>query len=218
MIHPLHSQPKDFAYPRVLARAHAELLTHKDLQFDFPQFIRPQAPAWLIALAKFVESIWPYLKYLIWLGFLSGIVLIVSLIAREIIRRGWTAKRNKEELLAVPPAWRPSPELAIVLLQDVDALAARGFFAEAVHLLLLRSIQHIEEQRPNLVKPALTSREIGVLDQLPVESRATFAGIAHVVERGLFAARAVGESEFARCRDAYEKFAFPSHWAGAERV
>ena len=41
-------------------------------------------------------------------------------------------------------------------LADADALAAAGRFAEAVHLLLYRSVDDISDRRPGLVRPAMT--------------------------------------------------------------
>ena len=37
-------------------------------------------------------------------------------------------------------------------LEEADALAGKGQFEEAVHLLLYRSIEDIEKQRPDLLR------------------------------------------------------------------
>jgi hypothetical protein len=99
------------------------------------------------------------------------------------------------------------------LLSDADALAAKGRYAEAIHLLLLRSIQEIAQHRPTILKPALTSREISALRELPEAARLAFAQIARIVEQALFAGREVGSHEYAQCRQAYERFAFPDLWS-----
>jgi hypothetical protein len=200
--------------PQAIARAHAELLTHTDLQFDFPKFEPPKTPDWLIQFLKFLGSFGPYPKYVFWAAVIIGALLLAFFIGREILRR-ILAFEKKTDVSTGLPEWRPSPKAARLLLQDADALAAQGRFTEAVHLLLLRSIQDIEERNPNLLKPALTSREIGALDQLPGAVRPAFAYMARVVESALFGNRDAGASDFAQCREAYERFAFPSLWAAA---
>src|SRR5690606_26136672 len=97
--------------------------------------------------------------------------------------------------------------VAVALLSDADALAAQGRFAEAVHLLLLRSINDIDGRLPNAVRPALTARDIAGLDRLPTAARPTFRQIARVVEASLFGGGAVDQGAYGECRDAYEAFA-----------
>jgi len=81
-----------------------------------------------------------------------------------------------------------------------------------VHLLLLRSIEHIADKRPNLLSPSFTSREIGALAQVPIAARAIFSPIVETVERALFAGRDIGAGEFTACRQAYEQFALGRFW------
>src|SRR3546814_12270255 len=56
------------------------------------------------------------------------------------------------------------------------SLAASGHYAEAVHLLLRRSIEEIERRRPHLVRPALTSRDIADSAAIPLDARRVFSG------------------------------------------
>jgi hypothetical protein len=196
-------------------RAHDELLTHRDLQFDFPAFHPPVTPQWLVDLGNFLARIWPhlwFLGYLGWAAIIGAALIVLILIGRGILRSGWLRGRLDPNSEAVAD-WRPGTEAARNLLREADALAAQGKFAEAVHLILLRSIEHINEQNPNLVKPAMTSREIGALRQLPAAARTAFVAITRVVERALFAGLEIVASDFARCRETYERFAFP--WAKA---
>ncbi|HEX4860770.1 MAG TPA: DUF4129 domain-containing protein [Rhizomicrobium sp.] len=202
------------SYPAGIAHAHGELLTHHELQFDFPQSKpAPPPPQWSGGSgASFVVG--PLLQVLGWTLFAALIGLIVYFVVRTAMQNGWfRGKRKKEEKTApAEPEWRPAPAAARNLLRDADALAAKGKYGEAVHLILLRSIEHIDTQRPDLVRQALTSREIAQLQQLPPGARTTFSGIAQVVEQALFAEREISAEEFARCRDAYERFAFPDTW------
>lgn len=198
--------------PESVRAAHERLLAHTDLQFDFPSFQPPVTPQWLIAVADLVRAIWPVLKWFVWAGLAIGAAFLLYTVARAILKRWFPDRMGPKPQAQPAPEWRPAPELARNLLRDADALAARGAYGEAVHLLLLRSIEHIDENRPALVKPALTSREIGALDQLPNAARTAFGFMARVVERALFADRDVGAGEFSQCREAYERFAFPTLW------
>ena len=78
------------------------------------------------------------------------------------------------------------------MLGEADALAAEGLYSEAARLLLYRSIEDIDDKRPDLVRPALTSRDIGALSDIPGRPRSAFARIAMMVERSLFARAAAG--------------------------
>ncbi len=202
-----------------MVRAHDQLLAHRDLQFDFPEFHPPVTPQWLIDLARFLQRIWPrslYMGYLGWAVVVAGGAIILYLVVREILRLPWIRKRrsNRSEPAA---EWRPELHAARNLLKDADALAAQGRYGEAVHLLLLRSIEHICEYKPGLVRPAMTSREIGALGQLPAAARTTFVTITRVVEQALFAGRDIAAADFAQCREAYERFAFPGLWEATAR-
>ncbi len=110
-------------------------------------------------------------------------------------------------------AWQPLPQTAKLLLDDADRLAMAGRYGDAAHLLLLRGIEDIAERNPRLLRPALTSREIAALKQLPQLPRGAFQSIAQIVEQALFAERALGQEDFRRCRAEYERLAFAAGWA-----
>jgi hypothetical protein len=194
------------------ARAHTELLKRHDIQFDFPRFTPPQPPVWLIWLIRHLAFLGPYMKYLFWAILVAGVALLLFLIVKSVLRRGWFARANKPERDASVPEWRPTADKARLLLSDADALAAKGHFAEAIHLILLRSIGDIGERQPGILTPALTSREIGALPQLPPAARAAFVAIAQIVESAIFAGREVGAQEYAKCRSEYAHFALVDTW------
>jgi hypothetical protein len=196
-----------------IARAHDELLTHRELQFDFPKYQPPAQPQWTLDFGKFLGHFAPFFKVLGWLLLAAVVIAIVYFVVRTAIENGWfhtSGKREKKP--AAEPDWRPAASAARDLLRDADTLAAKGKYGEAVHLILLRSIEHIDMRRPDLVRRDFTSREIAQLGQLPAAARTTFTFIARVVERALFAEREITADEFAQCRQAYERFAFPDTW------
>ena len=109
-------------------------------------------------------------------------------------------------------SWRPAEEQAVQLLDEADVLANAGRFDEAARLLLHRSIGEIDAHRPDLVRPALTSRDIAGHPLLPTGPAAAFARIAALVERSLFARRPLGPEDWQDCRAAYHDFAFAAGW------
>jgi hypothetical protein len=197
------------------ADGYAELLRHTDLQFNLPSYKAPEPPAWLKWLGDALAQAGPELRWLFWAIVAGLAALVLYVLVRQAMKLRWRPRGREDAAPSSQSVWRPAPEKARLLLADADRLAASGDFAGAVHLLLLRSIQDIEERFPRLVRPAFTSREIGRLDQIPSNARTTFAGIARVVEKSLFAGSAVDRDEFARCRAAYEHFAFPASWSAA---
>jgi hypothetical protein len=196
-----------------LAQAHATLLRDKTLQFQPTAAPKPpDAPDWLMAIGKALSALAPALVYVFWGLLILGAGCILYFLARELMGARWPGfKRHKGPTLDAE-TWRPSLAKAQTLLEDADRLAAEGRFAEAVHLILFRSIEDIEGRRPDLISPALTSRDIGRLEGVPERVRRTFSQIAQVVERSFFGGRAVGVEEFADCRRAYEDFAFAEAW------
>ena len=205
------------ASERALVLAHQKLLAAKDLQFDFEKApVPPSPPDWLVdlvkALGRAFEAVAPVLKFVFWGGLILGAVLIAWFIARDIVRIRLEKRGTPTNLRSGPETWRPSAQRAEALLSDADQLAEQGRFAEAVHLILMRSVDDFAGHRPGMVKPALTSRELAELDALPPQARSAFSQIAQVVERSLFGGREVDAQRFAECRAAYHNFALAERW------
>jgi hypothetical protein len=192
-----------------LARAHAALLRDSDLQFSLPAYQEPKVPDWLQGLGQLIRAIAPIFPYIFYAGLFLGVVAILFFIIRELIGWRFPGFRRRKPVVPAEPEWRPAPERARILLEDADRLAADGRYSEAAHLLLYRSIEDIDGRWPNLVRPALTSRDIAAHRGLPERARQTFGDIARVVERAIFGGRAVSAEDFALCRRAYETLARP---------
>lgn len=103
---------------------------------------------------------------------------------------------------------RPVRKEAEALLQQADALAADGRYAEAVHLLLFRSIADLNARRAGGVPQSLTAREIERLGDLPERARAALSPIIRLVEKSFFGDRPVDQSGWKEARASYEAFAF----------
>jgi hypothetical protein len=224
----LAAQPPVFAAgpsptQEAVRAAHDRLLLDRSLQFSFDQAPKPPPPThlppWLEVILRAL------LKFLGWIGqglgwiFIGGLVLALAIvlffIGREFVRARWPDLFARKKRPPRPPVvdWRPEAGAARALLEEADRLAAAGSYAAAVRLILHRSIEEIEGRRPRLVRPALTSREIGRLEDIPEAARNTFLAIAAVVERSFFGGRDVDAAGFAECRRTYEQFAFPGAWA-----
>ena len=198
--------------PEAFAAAHRELLADRSIQFELPMFEPPQPPAWLRWLAEWLSADHPVLRILLW-GVVALVVLaILYVIVRRLMGADWPRRRRGGE--EDEPEWRPEAAPARALLGEADALAAQGKFAEAAHLLLFRSLADLDNRRPGLLRPALTSRDIAGLDAIPSRPRGAFERIAMAVERSLFARRELGAEDWQGCRAAYEEFAFADGWRG----
>lgn len=130
----------------------------------------------------------------------GGLLLVglVAVIARELGGRGAPARAT-----AAPPrpGAPPPPERTIV--DEADALAAAGRFAEAVHALLLRTIEALGRHMP--VPRALTSREIEARAGLPDEARVAFADLVAAVELTRFGGRPADAGDYARCVACFDR-------------
>jgi hypothetical protein len=192
--------------------AHLALAADRTLQFELRGVEPPPPPpGWLQPLIELLSAMGPLFKFVFWLGLAALVLAILWVIGRELIRIRLPDRTRPLDL--DDDGWRPAPAAALALLSDADALAAEGRFAEAVHLLLLRSINDIDGRLPNTVRPALTARDIAGLSRLPDAARPAFDRIARVVESSLFGGRPVDRAAFVDCRQAYEAFAFPQAWA-----
>ena len=203
----------DAADDRAFVQAHGDMLHHTDIQFSFPVFKAPEVPEWAKWLGKALANDWPAIKWGLWIVAGAILLWILYSLARQyghLLR--WNRKAEPRREWPAEQTWRPTVAQARQLLAEADALAAQGRYGEAVHLLLLRSIEEIEARRPRLLRRALTSREIGGLSGLPEAARPAFHGIARAVERSRFAGEAVDAATFERCRKDYETFAFAPVW------
>ena len=176
----------------------------------------PPPPGWLEALLRWLGHVLKggaeVFKLLFWAALVVAAALIVYFILREVIgvRFPWRKRTPRPTPLAIQDDWRPSAARAGTLLEDADRLAGEGRHAEAVHLILFRSIEDIDQRWPRLVRPALTSRDIAQHPTLPAAARSTFAAIARTVERSFFGGQPIGAAEFEACRRDYQAFALPA--------
>ncbi|MGE5722219.1 MAG: DUF4129 domain-containing protein [Sphingomonadales bacterium] len=217
-----------------LAAAHKALTAASSVQFDMPPAPPPpQTPAWLRAFLEWLEHAlkpvgrlfrWigsflpdaPYARILFWTVIALAAAALLGLVYQRLRHGEWRLPRRRSRFAAEAEAEEASraPEAAPAQawLEEADALAAQGRFAEAAHHLLFRSVEDIARRRPSLVRPALTSRELASASAVPPTARELFARIAALVERSLFGGRAVDAGDWTSARAAYADFVLPRAW------
>jgi len=161
------------------------------------------------AIASFFSAIGPLVGYLAIFAIAVAILAALYFMFGESLslRRKQNPKDSGPDVSDIPDL-RPDTAQANALLGDADSLAAEGRYAEAVHMLLFRSIEHIQEKQATRVPQSLTAREIGQLESLSQGVRAALWPIIQIVERSYFGGRDVGEPEWLDARASYEVFAF----------
>ena len=213
--------------------AYQAMRTDSSIQYKLPPSpTPPQPPAWLRAFfhwlgeslrpvgraLKWIGSFFPdapYARILLWSVIAIGAAALIWAIYNRLRHGEWRWRLPRRTTPGEPTAddeWLPDVAGARSWLEEADALAREGRFAEAAHHLLFRSIEDIVNRRPTLVRPALTSREIAASKGIPGQARDLFAGIAGLVERSLFGGRSVVERDWLQAREAYSDFALPATW------
>lgn len=147
-------------------------------------------------------------------GWVLGVAIAVLILTALYYMFGDSLSLRRQEkppktgkAISIAPNLMPDEAAARALLGDAETLANQGRFAEAVHALLFRSIDLIQERQPTAVKRSLTAREIGQLGGLPDLIRAGLSPIIRIVERSYFGGRDVDEAAWNEARDAYRSFA-----------
>lgn len=92
-------------------------------------------------------------------------------------------------------------------LGDADELAARGEFVEAIHTLLLRTLQELAKSAAVRVERSHTSREILARVPLAPDARDALGVLITYVELTHFGDEPAGANDYARCREQFNRFA-----------
>lgn len=200
-----------FGDPAAVDAAHRAIRADNGIQFDLPWFkpdVRPP-PRWLVELfdgmGRFVQWVGGGWTLLMWLAIAAVVLAVLFIVYRPL--RDWLAARLGRTPEPAAPRWAPQETVARALLAEADALAAKGRYAEAVRLILHRSIQDIERWRGDPLRPSLTSRDIARFDALPETALGIFGRIVADVERSLFAGGTLDRADWDRARDDYAGFA-----------
>ncbi len=152
------------------------------------------------------------LSFLMWGVIAVAVVLLAFWLTTELVKYGG----DDLELAADPTA--PAPlDFAVVdrPLDDADVLANEGRYSEAIHALLLRTLQELVRTSSVRVSPAHTSREILARVPLLTDSRDALSGLIAAVELTFFGGDVASAADFARCRAQFQVFAAAFRAQGA---
>jgi hypothetical protein len=207
--------------PELVDPGYSQTIAGGEIQTAFPPPPPPPPPTpeWLKSLFDAIGSFFqwsaPAAKPLMWIAVAVVLLFLlyyfVPAFARWIDNLPFRRKAGDDD--AEDGAGLAEAGAARALLAEADALAAEGRFAEAVHLLLYRSVEDIEGRRPGLVKPAMTSRDLAEARDLPVVAQGAFSRIARAVEISLFGGRSIDAGAWEQCRNAYAELTVPKNWA-----
>ena len=126
-----------------------------------------------------------------------GIAVYLSRRFADAPRRGDPFANNRES------PGTPAAEVKDPTLQEADALAASGRFAEAMHLLLAAALHHLRRRAATGLADSLTSREVIGAVRISDERRAALLDIVGNVEVSHFGGRAVDAGGYEHCRVSY---------------
>lgn len=147
------------------------------------------------------------LKVLMWVVFLVGGAVVAFYLANEArLFSRWRKGRTDVGAADAAAAADGADGGEGSRLDDYESFARRGRYAEAVHLLLLRSIDSIRE-RGVAVSSALTSREILRHASLEEAEREALSTLVDVTEVTHFGGRDASEDDFVLCRDLFRRIA-----------
>lgn len=207
--------------PELVDPGYSQTIAGGEIQTAFPPPPPPPPPTpeWLKsllnAIGNFFEWSAPAAKPLMWIAVALILLFLlyhfVPAFAQWVDNLRFGRKRGDND--ADDRIGQAEAGAARALLAEADALAAEGRFAEAVHLLLYRSVEDIEGRRPGLVKPAMTSRDLAEAHDLPSVARGAFTRIARAVEISLFGGRSIDAGAWEQCRSAYADLTVPKNWA-----
>lgn len=120
---------------------------------------------------------------------------------------GWQKNERAPDEKA---ADEPTPFDAAVVerpLGDAEALARAGRYGEAIHALLLRTLEELTRRLDRPLPRSFTSREILGRVALPPEARDALAHLVTAVEVTHFGGAEPGPDDYAMCVDRFQRFA-----------
>jgi uncharacterized protein DUF4129 len=172
----------------IRARAEAVLAAGK-YQTALPQDPTPPKPIHLP-----LGPLELLLRIFLWTALAVVVVLAIS----WLVRRLSGGARDAE---VAEPAREAPPEIPI---ESAQALAGEGRWAEAIHALLLETLQALS--RAARLAPSLTSREIVEEVSLPSGARDALEGLVLAVEVSRFGGEPAAEADFRACLSRFHAF------------
>lgn len=138
-----------------------------------------------------------------------GIGVILVIVFMSLKDNLWSSSRSRrlehgEEKETLPAATAVRMEKAQA---EADDLARSGSFAEAMHTLLLQSVNELRRRLDISIAASLTSREILYRVSLPATGKTAFAEVIGWVEISYFGFHEPSQEDYIACRKSYETLA-----------
>ena len=156
-----------------------------------------EADRFLFGLAPLFEV----LRLLVFAGAAVGVVLGVVYVVQRLVPGAMGEPAAEES------AGDDSGALSDAPLRDAHALAREGRFAEAIHVLLLRTLEQLLRGQGIPAAPGWTSREVLERAAYPAQARDALAGLVSAVETCTFGGRPASEDDFHLCEDRFRHLA-----------
>jgi hypothetical protein len=171
-----------------VARRAAEILGRGGYQTELPH---AEAPPDLRLPLGPLELL---LRILLW----GGVAVLAFLALAWLVRRLAPGARDVEVAESAAPAPVAIP------IASAEALAAQRRWAEAIHALLLDTLEALS--RAARLAPSLTSREIVARVPLPARAREALSGLVVAVEVSRFGGAPAGEEDYRACLGRFHAF------------
>jgi len=151
-------------------------------------------------------------KFLLWAIVIVAGLALLYFVLREVrsFRLGSGRKRFEEAdaIISAGEAGAGDDARRDNLLEEADRLAARGAFAEAVHLILMHSLGRLESFGERAIGRSLTAREIlRGSSSITARARELLGAIVGASELAHFGGRPADAATYQSCREAFQSFA-----------
>ncbi len=174
-----------------IGRRAAKVLAGGGYQAELPHPKAPPDPATLHLPPGPVELL---LRILLW----GAIAVLAFLAVSWLVRRLAPGARDAE--IAEPAAAAP----VAIPIASAEALASQGRWAEAIHALLLETLQALS--RAARLAPSRSSRAIVARVPLPERARDALSGLVLAVEVSRFGGAAAAEDDYRACLGRFRAF------------
>jgi hypothetical protein len=142
-----------------------------------------------------------FVRLMLWGCVMAGVVVVVWS-----LRDSLPVFSRSRKIIArdqAPPSMSPSNRMDEAQV-EADDLARQGHYGEAMHVLLLKSLNEIRRQLGISFAVSLTSREILRRVQLPDIGHQSLTAIIASVERTYFGGRPAGQNDYSDCRSNFD--------------
>lgn len=146
----------------------------------------------------------PIINALMYMGAIISVVLVVFFFAREFF--GYSPDAEADEVDA-PGEPEPDAEVVTAPLGDAELLAKQGRYGEAIHTLLLRTLEELKRRHHEPVPSSFTSREILARIALAEQARSALAGLITAVEVSHFGGQEPSSTDYQHCLGSFRTFA-----------